>query len=1271
MSTRLALRCALLAAALFVACSSERRDPAPSARLNEPEPGSETASRPSPPALTQSGAALPFVATKQGFQTHTSSYVASVSPLGALGFRSRDAEPALQLETVTAGRERQRTEPKLARLGPEAQVLIRRQEFEEEFRATELGVEHAWRFARRPEGAGDYVLRVAVSGLGYRGKTRDGHHFGLGGDHPGLRYGVATFIDAKNVATRVDVDYDEGALVLRLPADLLERAEFPAILDPLLGVETTLELGPAVLGGRPGANGNPAGAFNGTHFLAAYEQDEGQPVGIQITRTTANGNVVDGAGRRIGTGFTPTVATDGKDFLVSYFARSLTDNARFNVMAQRVSAAGTAVGTPLTLATNAVQGATRAGAGGLGVYAVQPGKMATAYGGGTYLVVYETDTGIVYGQRVSSAGSASPAFALTSGMGTKKSPAVAFNGTHFLAAWQDSRANQAISAARIAPDGTVLEPLSIAVSNSGSAPQVASDGVDFAIAWHRVPNFYSATIHAARVTAAGAVLDNPAITIPTVNGALTAGVTIAWDGVSYVLAWQAGDEPSRNVVGARLGTSGAVLDAAAFAILSGSFEPRAAPGPAGTTAIFARSGNYWTSAANVAPVAAGAVTPPGPFPVSVVATSHLAVAPVTTATGQLVAWSKSNGAIAGTRLSDSGAALDTPRSALIGLDVAPGGWLVPKTVKASMALASDGVNFIMATTEVSPFSQFPSNNAVQLARFDAQGTALGPPFSITAPQSEGAAVAFDGVEYLVVWSDKRNGTESDIYGVRVKPDGAFLDTVPITICAATKNQITPVVASNGNGFLVAWDDPRSGLGTDPSDIYGARIARDGTVLDPNGLAISTANVGQHAPTLAFDGTDYVVAWEDGRNDALSPDIYAARVSPQGVVVDKKGVALSTAAGPQRKPTIAPTGDGQTLLVAWQDARLGQSDIRGTWLAPGLRVLDTDGVILAGGEGDHLAPRLGSGRGGRNVLGYGHVSPFAGTPQATVRMLEAGLGAGKACTSSDACALRFCADGFCCEEACDKACRTCGATPGKCTSVAQAEDPGTCSGANSCNAAGECAKKLGNACARGTDCASGFCTDGVCCDSACSGGCDVCNVVPGKCTIVPAGDTGANPSCLPGVCDGRSAQCTATCNSDTQCSPGTYCASDGQCRAACANDTECPKGAACDVATRRCIARARCVDDRTLEAQETRTSCAPYRCSEAACGTRCTSVADCASPAACDADGRCVLPTADPPASGCRQSQGRTPGFTDVGLFGLALGLTLRRRRKSAATGAPG
>src|SRR5262249_20961914 len=68
---------------------------------------------------------------------------------------------------------------------------------------------------------------------------------------------------------------------------------------------------------------------------------------------------------------------------------------------------------------------------------------------------------------------------------------------------------------------------------------------------------------------------------------------------------------------------------------------------------------------------------------------------------------------------------------------------------------------------------------------------------------------------------------------------------------------------------------------------------------------------------------------------------------------------------------------------------------------------------------------------------------------------------------------------------------------------------------------------GEPCTDGAQCGSGFCADGVCCDRACGGPCDVCAksvgaFVDGACVF--AGGYAGDPSCGAYVCDRTSADC---------------------------------------------------------------------------------------------------------------------------------------------------
>ena len=60
------------------------------------------------------------------------------------------------------------------------------------------------------------------------------------------------------------------------------------------------------------------------------------------------------------------------------------------------------------------------------------------------------------------------------------------------------------------------------------------------------------------------------------------------------------------------------------------------------------------------------------------------------------------------------------------------------------------------------------------------------------------------------------------------PSGNVLDTEPITVSGAPGDQMQPTVAWNGSNYLVAWRDHRSS----GYDVFGARVSSGGSVLDP-------------------------------------------------------------------------------------------------------------------------------------------------------------------------------------------------------------------------------------------------------------------------------------------------------------------------------------------------------------------------------------------------------------------------------------------------------
>lgn len=156
--------------------------------------------------------------------------------------------------------------------------------------------------------------------------------------------------------------------------------------------------------------------------------------------------------------------------------------------------------------------------------------------------------------------------------------------------------------------------------------------------------------------------------------------------------------------------------------------------------------------------------------------------------------------------------------------------------------------------------------------------------------------------------------------------------------------------------------------------------------------------------------------------------------------------------------------------------------------------------------------------------------------------------------------------------------------------------GQCSGTNSCDANGSCGPKVnGTGCSKGNECASGYCVDGVCCNSDCTGQCQACDLAgsKGMCATVMSGQPhGSRPACggtevsgngCAGQCDGSS---PAKCGHPTS-----------QCRAqSCENQTT-------EILADNCNGAGYCPSARTM-------SCGAFVCKGSSCLTSCSTEADC-------------------------------------------------------------
>jgi hypothetical protein len=285
--------------------------------------------------------------------------------------------------------------------------------------------------------------------------------------------------------------------------------------------------------------------------------------------------------------------------------------------------------------------------------------------------------------------------------------------------------------------------------------------------------------------------------------------------------------------------------------------------------------------------------------------------------------------------------------------------------------------------------------------------------------------------------------------------------------------------------------------------------------------------------------------------------------------------------------------------------------------------------------------------------------------------------------------------------CDTATSACKTT---CASDADCVTGLKCSG-------GVCmAKPNATPCTTASECASGFCVDGVCCNSACTGQCEACEVLTGTCQPVKGEPKGTRPNCsgstsdpicknqCDGVnrtscryptsttacgtgssCSGNSLVAARSCNgsgscslsgSTTNCSPYICDPAATACKNTCASTADCVSGYICQGSSCvRASATDGCDGSKVINADGSRSDCAPWGCAAGRCRESCTSNSQCAVGAFCNTTTRqCyVPPAAGEDSGGCGCALPKQTSRSErlaLGLFAAAvIGATVSRRRR--------
>lgn len=482
-------------------------------------------------------------------------------------------------------------------------------------------------------------------------------------------------------------------------------------------------------------------------------------------------------------------------------------------------------------------------------------------------------------------------------------------------------------------------------------PFVATNGTSFFVTWFEDRYYGWAQVFAARVSHAGQVLDPNGIEITPYSEYSQFDPAAAWDGTRWIVTYnrQPAGTFDDNIYASRVNSSGIVQDPAGVPVMLGP-ESQNAPALIPVEGGGARIVWMDTSAGGTTPedIVSIRLFPGGatsaPTTVSRGAPRQSQASLAAGASGYLAVFrSEVSGTsrILGQRLDASGTAID-PEPFMIALGF-------PHVSQPEVAW--NGAVYQVVWTDLTSTMVFGRRVGPDGTLLDASPVNLLPGDSPT--------VAALGDVFLVVSAYQVHHFKN-LYSVRVRGDGVRLDSAPVFLGGDFAR--SPEVRALGDRWVIVWerypthDNPRSDLeamliAADGSpgptfavadnsiasevnpaldvgpesalvlwssggDVHGRRLLADGTFAG-SAFPVSVAANTQSYPSVAWNGTEYVAAWRDDRNmaatDQTRGDIFGARITDQGIVLDDPGFVVQADSLPQEEAVVAASG-GETILA---------------------------------------------------------------------------------------------------------------------------------------------------------------------------------------------------------------------------------------------------------------------------------------------------------------------------------------------------------------------
>ncbi len=230
---------------------------------------------------------------------------------------------------------------------------------------------------------------------------------------------------------------------------------------------------------------------------------------------------------------------------------------------------------------------------------------------------------------------------------------------------------------------------------------------------------------------------------------------------------------------------------------------------------------------------------------------------------------------------------------------------------------------------------------------------LGTPIRLTneAHYSARPSSVWASSQTAIVWEDGRDD-DLEIYFQFVDPTGVAVAS-PTRVTATFGDSEMPAIEYTGSDLAIGWIDYRDGHW----DVFIRIVHPDGSAASSElKVSDSPRSIGNKRPSLAWTGSEIIVAWREWGPSVSGPDtekLMIGRISPDGSKVAPDAVVVE---GFDYMTTPAIGWTGSQISMVWSDMRLGRSELYYMGIGPDALPIGSD-VQLMDEPGDSMDPVL--------------------------------------------------------------------------------------------------------------------------------------------------------------------------------------------------------------------------------------------------------------------------------------------------------------------------